>query len=55
MNKVFTGNLDKFMAVYLDDILIFIQNQDEHWSTFGGHWANSGKRSYMGDFISVSF
>ena len=31
MNKVFAGNLDKFIAVYLDDILIFSQNLDEHW------------------------
>ena len=31
MNKVFAGNLDKFIAVYLDDTLIFSQNLDEHW------------------------
>ena len=31
MNKVFAGNLDKFIAVYLDDILIFSCNLDEHW------------------------
>ena len=31
MNKVFLGNLDKFIAVYLDDILIFSRNLDEHW------------------------
>ena len=31
MNKVFAGNLNKFIAVYLDDILIFSQNLDEHW------------------------
>ena len=31
MNKVFVGNLDKFIAVYLDDILIFSRNLDEHW------------------------
>ena len=31
MNKVFTGNLDKFIAVYLDDILIFSRNMDEYW------------------------
>ena len=30
MNKVFAGNLDKFIAVYLDDILIFSRNMDEH-------------------------
>ena len=31
MNKVFAENLDKFIAVYLDDILIFSRNLDEHW------------------------
>ena len=31
MNKVFAGNLNKFIAVYLDDILIFSCNLDEHW------------------------
>ena len=31
MNKVFAGNLEKFIAVYLDDILIFSRNLDEHW------------------------
>ena len=31
MNKVFAGNLDKFITVYLDDILIFSRNLDEHW------------------------
>ena len=31
MNKVFAGNLDKFIAVYLDDIWIFSKNLDEHW------------------------
>ena len=31
MNKVFAGNLDKFIAVYLDDILIFSRSLDEHW------------------------
>ena len=31
MNKIFAGNLDKFIAVYLDNILIFSRNMDEHW------------------------
>ena len=31
MSKVFTNNKGKFIAVYLDDILIFSQNLDEHW------------------------
>ena len=31
MNKVFAGNLNKFFAVYLDDILIFSRSMEEHW------------------------
>ena len=31
MNKVFADNLGEFIAVYLDDILIFSRNIDEHW------------------------
>ena len=31
MNKVFADNLDIFIAVYLDDILIFSQSMEEHW------------------------
>ena len=31
MNKVFADNIGKFIAVYLDDILIFSRNFDEHW------------------------
>ena len=31
MNKVFADNIGKFIAVHLDDILIFSRNLDEHW------------------------
>ena len=31
MNKVFVDNIGKFIVVYLDDILIFNRNLDEHW------------------------
>ena len=31
MNKVFADNLGKFIAVYLDDILIFSRDLEEHW------------------------
>ena len=31
MNKVFADNIGKFIAVYLDNILVFSRNIDKHW------------------------
>jgi hypothetical protein len=30
MNEVFIEYLDKFMVVFIDDILIFFNNEEEH-------------------------
>jgi hypothetical protein len=30
INKVFMNYLDKFMVVFIDDILIFSKNEEEH-------------------------
>jgi hypothetical protein len=30
MNKVFMDYLDKFVVVFIDDILVFSENEDEH-------------------------
>jgi hypothetical protein len=30
MNKVFMEHLDKFMVVFIDDVLIFSKNEEEH-------------------------
>ena len=37
MNKVFAEHIGDFIAVYLDDILIFSRSIDEHWQHF--RWA----------------
>ena len=37
MNKIFADNLGKFITVYLDDILVFNRNMDEHWQQL--RWA----------------
>ena len=31
MNKVFAAHIGDFICVYLDDILVFRRNLDEHW------------------------
>ena len=31
MNKVFVAHIGEFICVYLDDILVFSRNLDEHW------------------------
>ena len=42
MNKVFANNIRKFIAVYLDDILIFSRNLDEYWEHL--RWAREKLR-----------
>ena len=31
MNKILANNIGKFIAIYLDDILVFNRNLYEHW------------------------
>jgi hypothetical protein len=30
MNKVFMENLDKFVVVFIDDILVYLRSEEEH-------------------------
>ena len=32
MNKVFMEFLDKFVVVFIDDILVYLKNEEEHMS-----------------------
>ena len=36
MNKVFQNFLDSFVIVVIDDILVYLKNEDDHM----GHFAN---------------
>jgi hypothetical protein len=40
MNKAFMEELDKFVIVFIDDILVYSKSVEEHEKPFEWHWRN---------------
>ena len=55
MNKVFMEFLDKFVVVFIDDILVYSKAEEEHKEHLRLVLENSENISYMPSSASVSF
>ena len=55
MNKVFIEFLDKFVVVFIDDILVFSKTEEEHAEHLRLVLRSSGKTSCILSEASVSF
>jgi hypothetical protein len=55
MNKVFMEYLDRFVIIFIDDILIFSNTMEEHESTYDWYWRSSDPMSCMPNSVSVNF
>jgi hypothetical protein len=54
MNKVFMEYLDKFVVVFIDDILIFSKTE-EHEKHLKWYWRSLDQISYTPNSASVNF
>ena len=54
MNKVFAAEVNQFIFVYLDDILIFSNSVEEHWKHLDISLERLGKPSCMEEIINVN-
>jgi hypothetical protein len=55
MNKVFMEYLDKFLVVFIDDILVFSQNEEEHEEHLRLVLRSFENISYIPSSVSVIF
>jgi hypothetical protein len=55
MNKVFMEYLDKFVMVFIDDILIFSKTEEEHGKHLRMMWRSLDQISYTSNSASVNF
>ena len=54
-NKVFMEFLDKFVVVFIDDILVYSKNEEEHKEHLRLVLEKLGNISYMPSSANVSF
>jgi hypothetical protein len=55
MSKVFMEYLDKFVVVFIDDILIFSKMEEEHEKHLRMYWRSLDQISYTPNSASVNF
>jgi hypothetical protein len=55
MNKVFMEYLDKFVVVFIDDILVYSETEEEHQKHLRLYWKSSELTSCMLNLASVNF